>query len=138
MRFPVILAALALTGCGGDTTRSSFAGAVDTVPVQTIDAADLAGLMARGRVLLVDVRSPAEFAGGHIAGAINMPVEWFDASAVPVISGRQTVLYCHSGKRSRRAGGLLAARTTTAIHLDGGIVAWQAAGLPVERPARVR
>lgn len=131
MPFVALLAALALAACSGVPSPSGSGEAVLVDPVRTIDARDLAALASAGKVRLIDVRTPAEFAEGHIEGAINIPVERFDARAIPPVTGKQTILYCRSGRRSLRAAAMLAARDGAAIHLDGGIAAWEAAGQPV-------
>lgn len=89
-----------------------------------------AGLDA-GRILLVDVREPAEFASERIAGALNIPLSTFNPAALPEAGARTIVLQCAGGKRSamavaqcRRAGQVIE------THLAGGLAAWKAAGLP--------
>jgi rhodanese-related sulfurtransferase len=120
----------AATGAAGD------AGADRPAPdIATIDAGELAGLVTRGEALLVDVRTPEEFAAGHIAGAVNRPLDTFDPAAVPREAGKRTVLYCRSGRRSLEAAERLAAAGGSATHLGGGILAWEEAGQPVT-PAR--
>ena len=135
--FLAIASLAVLAACG-----SAQAGAPDAPPeapapaapaITTLPAAELADLVAAGEVRLIDVRSPQEFAEGHIPGAVNMPVESFDPAAVPQDVGVETVLYCRSGRRSAVAADLLAGATGQPVrHLDGGILAWEAAGQPVE------
>lgn len=108
-----------------------------------VSPAQLADLVEAGKVRLIDVRSPGEFAAGHLAGAINIPAEApdpqtgrpisvFDLTAVPSEEGLETILYCRSGRRSEIAAQLLAGHTGKVVrHLDGGILAWEAAGLKV-------
>jgi rhodanese-related sulfurtransferase len=96
--------------------------------------------------LLIDIREPAEFCRGHIPGAILSPrgllefeihalVERTAAASDVAAEDRQIVLYCGTGGRSA-----LAAQTLTnmgyrnVMSMDGGIVAWSAAGLPVDIP----
>ncbi len=64
-------------------------------------------LQAAG-ALLLDVRSPQEFAGGHMAGSVNLPVERV-ANGIAGICGKQRVilLYCETGERSRTAALIL-------------------------------
>lgn len=102
--------------------------------VVTVDAAELAARLGAGEVQLIDVRTPEEFAQGHIAGAVNMPLDGFDPAALPATAdGVETVLYCRSGRRSEAAGKLLSEHSgVPATHLEGGILAWEAAGQPVE------
>jgi len=89
-----------------------------------------AGLEA-GRILLVDVREPAEFASERIAGALNIPLSRFDPRALPDAGARTIVLQCAGGKRSAMAvGQCLRAGQVIDVHLAGGLAAWKAAGLP--------
>ena len=102
------------------------------VAVDEIDAAVMAARLAAGEIVLVDVRTPEEFSAGHIEGAVNMPLEELDPKAVPQEAGKETVLYCRSGRRSAAAAEQMTAATgETATHLEGGIEAWEEAGEPV-------
>lgn len=106
---------------GGETTANSAA-------VELLGATELMALIERGEVVLIDVRSPAEFAEGRLPGALNAPVETFDAASIPMEAGRETILYCRSARRSARAAQLLANQTGARVrHLEGGITAWQEA-----------
>lgn len=68
-------------------------------------AADLPGFLERGAPIL-DVRTPGEFAGGHVRGAMNIPVEQLAKRLTEVPEG-PVVVYCRSGMRSRRARAML-------------------------------
>lgn len=134
------LAPLALLGCTGmapPPAQAAASGLVQTAPagmVETLDAATLAGMIARGEVVLVDVRTPEEFAEGRIAGALNAPLQTFLPESIPMEAGRETILYCRSSGRSGRAAQMLAEHTGKRIrHLEGGLRAWIEAGYPVIR-----
>jgi rhodanese-related sulfurtransferase len=89
--------------------------------------------LTNGEILLVDVREPNEYAFERIHGALLYPLSTFDPKALPV-EGRKLVLQCGSGKRSLMAvHQLQAAGHGHLTHLEGGIQAWKAAGLPVVR-----
>lgn len=101
---------------------------------------DLLDKLRDDRVQIVDVRSAGEFAAAHIAASHNIP---FDA--LPSV-GRELgeagvdglVLVCQSGARARSALSLLqAAGVQSASVLEGGLHAWEAAGLPIERGSGV-
>lgn len=97
--------------------------------VQNLPVAKLTAMQTRGHVDLIDVRSAQEFAEGHIAGARNIPLDQFDPAMLDAGSDAPVVIYCRSGRRSDVAARRLAAHTgAPATHLDGGIVAWEAAG----------
>ncbi|CAL9322709.1 rhodanese-like domain-containing protein [Streptomyces sp. SudanB91_2054] len=90
---------------------------------------------------VVDVRSPGEYAGGHLPGAHNVPLDRFDeaADALTAAASRgPLLLVCASGNRSAQGLARLTARGVEASHLDGGTGAWAAQGHPVERPAGAR
>ncbi len=80
-------------------------------------------LVAEGATL-VDVRSPGEFAGGHIEGAVNIPVQDFSARAREIPKGKPVVLYCASGMRSGSAAGMLRSGGRTDVHNLGSISRW--------------
>jgi phage shock protein E len=62
--------------------------------------------VAKGATLL-DVRTPDEFAKGHLPGALNVPVQELPARAGEVPGGKPVVVYCMSGRRSAEARRLL-------------------------------
>lgn len=65
--------------------------------------------VSEGAVLL-DVRTPAEYAEGHLPGAINIPVQELEARTNELPKGSRIVVYCRSGARSARAKSLLEAK----------------------------
>lgn len=82
--------------------------------------------------LLIDVRTPEEFASGHISGAVNIPVESLQSRLSEVSNGQPIVVYCRSGNRSATASQILEQAGYTSIYDLGGIVDWTAQGFPVE------
>lgn len=100
--------------------------------VETLEPAEVARLLKAGKILLVDVREPAEYQAERIHGALLFPLSSFDASALPQDGSRRVVFQCGSGKRSLMAAEkYLAAGPTKTAHMGGGIGAWKSAGLPV-------
>ena len=87
--------------------------------------------------ILVDTREDNEWAAGHVAGAIHLSkgiIERDIETAVPD-KKQKVVLYCGGGFRSALAADALQKMGyTDAISLDGGWRAWNAAGLPIEKP----
>ena len=97
-----------------------------------VDPAELHAMLEAGRALLIDVREAGEFATGHIAGAVNMPLSSFSPRNIPDPEGRTVVLQCAGGRRSGQALDQCArARSAIDTHLAGGIAAWRNAGFPV-------
>lgn len=87
----------------------------------------VAALLAEGGVL-IDVREDDEWAAGHAPAAAHHRLGDLQAAAVPA----GTVLtICRSGKRSAKAAELLAASGREVINVEGGMAAWERAGLPV-------
>lgn len=90
---------------------------------------------SRTDVRLLDVRTPGEYAAAHVPGSYNLPLDVLPehGSALRGVDG-PVVLVCRSGQRSRKAEAVLAAAGLPTLHvLDGGLQAWDAAGLPVRR-----
>lgn len=143
MTFPRILAAaavaatLTLTGCStpaSQSTTPAASGQQATASYRTLDATAFAALVQQPGTVVLDVRTPAEYAAGHLAEAVNIDV---NAADFPTrIAGLDKAVtyavYCRSGNRSAAAlEAMKAAGFTRADHLGGGIGAWQSAGLPV-------
>ncbi len=103
--------------------------------VEDVSLADLKKGLADGTIMLVDVREQIEWDAGHIPGAIFNPLSQFDASALPAAApGKRVVLHCRSGRRSIDAleAAQSSGREDVRTHFGGGILAWVAAGEPVE------
>ena len=86
--------------------------------------------------VVLDVRTPAEFAEGHIAGAINIDFkgESFGEELAKLDRDKTYLMHCRSGNRSGQAKPKFLQLGFQAVyHLDGGMKAWRAAGLPVEK-----
>jgi rhodanese-related sulfurtransferase len=82
-------------------------------------------------IVLIDVRSPQEFAIDHVIGAMLMPMASFDGAKLPSQQGKRIVLMCGSGMRSEKmAQAALDAGEARIAHLEGGFGAWKQAELP--------
>jgi rhodanese-related sulfurtransferase len=83
---------------------------------------------------LIDVRSEHEYASGRLAGAELIPVQEIDDRLSEIDERRPVLLYCRTGHRSAYALKILREiGYAEAEHLQGGINAWRAAGLPIVR-----
>lgn len=121
---PMLLAAMTAT-------------AADTVEVAQVTPAQLTEMRARpdAPVLVLDVRTPEEFAAGHVPGAVNIPYDLVDERLSEIPKTDEVVLYCRSGRRAALAAETLSAAGYTKLaHLTGDMQGWTAAGLPVEVP----
>lgn len=98
-----------------------------------VTPAQVAEWLDAGDVVLVDVRETKEYDLEHIAGALLMPLSSLEADLFPAVEGKHLVLHCAIGKRSAAAARmLLKAGHDKVLHMDGGLTAWKAAGLPIE------
>ena len=83
--------------------------------------------------LVIDVRTPEEYASGHLPGSVNIPFDQVVQRISELDAPNGVALYCMVGPRARKGeSALLAAGHTSVFHLDGGLAAWQQAGYPVE------
>ncbi|TSA49134.1 MAG: rhodanese-like domain-containing protein [Nitrosomonadales bacterium] len=97
-----------------------------------IDADELHAILATGKVVLVDVRSDAEAAGGIIRGAQHIPLSLLPVKMSELVGDEPLVFYCHSGIRSAQACGFMNSNGRDQVfNLRGGILAWGKAGHPL-------
>lgn len=82
--------------------------------------------------ILLDVRTPEEFRDQRIPGAVNIPLQSLERRLAELPQDQTIVLYCRSGNRSATAANILARAGYESVYDMGGIIAWNAAGLPVE------
>jgi rhodanese-related sulfurtransferase len=100
----------------------------------TIQVQDFAGLDPKP--VLVDVRTAEEFAGGHLPGAINLPMDQVADRHGELQAGQPVAVVCAVGGRSAKVSEqLVGLGFTDVTNLDGGTNGWRALGLPIEMPA---
>lgn len=100
--------------------------------VQALEPQDVAHRLKEESIILIDVREPAEYAAERIHGALLFPLSTFDPHALPDPGKRSIVFHCGVGMRSAKAVALCqAAGIGHDSHMEGGLMAWKAAGLPV-------
>jgi len=152
---PLVLVGLLATaaGCSDDESNAT----ADTAPPTTVAAAEPApaapGAPATGKgivlvsaqevadlmlqqgeaLTVIDVRTPGEFAEGHIEGALNLDVEGgqFTAGIAALDPTKEYVVYCRSGRRSAIAAQAMIDAGFTTVYDLGPLDAWAAAGFPV-------
>jgi rhodanese-related sulfurtransferase len=117
------LAAVLLSACGGR----------DAAPAASTDGADVSTAPAATKVVYVDVRTPAEYAGGHIEGALNIPVEEMEQrwQELDAYRDQQVVLYCRTGRRSGIAMNVLRSKGFTQLENGVNVERMSARGLRV-------
>ncbi len=116
-----LLAVLGLGACSSTTESSA----------QHMSLAAFSTAMSAPGTLLLDVRTPAEYAAGHLPGARNLDIEGpgFGAQIASLDKNATYAVYCHSGNRSGVDLEQMAATGFTHLYdLAGGLTAWQAMG----------
>ncbi|HEU4566054.1 MAG TPA: MBL fold metallo-hydrolase [Gemmatimonadaceae bacterium] len=105
-----------------------------TQAVPQLTAAELAPLLERGAVTVIDVRGASEYAAGHLPGVPNIPLGDLPDRLEELPRDTPLVVQCQSGGRSAIAASLLLARGFRDVtNLQGGFAAWQSGGMGVER-----
>jgi rhodanese-related sulfurtransferase len=92
----------------------------------------VADLLAGDEIQLIDVREPDEYAAGRIAGAHLIPMSRLPAEAGDLDPEQPVVFYCRSGSRSAMAAEAFRNAGFDAHNMTGGLIDWDAAGLPLE------
>lgn len=122
-----------LSACSTPTVSTSAGAPAASAPATgaTLSPAEFAAAAKLPGTVLLDVRTPAEFAAGHLPTATNIDMESADfAAAITQLDpSKSYAIYCRSGNRSKAAMTTLQqAGFTSVFHLGGGITSWQAAG----------
>jgi len=116
----------------------AVAAAAEVEVAQSIEVGELLARIEEGYApLILDVRSPEEFAEGHISGAINIPYTELEdrVSELGVELDDEVVVYCRSGRRAGIAESALAELGYTNLRdLEGHINKWSEVGYPLETP----
>ena len=115
----ILIAALLLTGCG--------VAAEQEASYRQINMEEAAEIMEKeSGYIILDVRTPEEFAEKHIPGALNIPNEAIGTEEIPELPDKQQLIlvYCRSGNRSKQASEKLVAQGYTNIVEFGGINDW--------------
>lgn len=142
----------ALAGCSSDPAATAAPAAEDRNPANPspedrttagpssapvrVGVTEFVTLVGSPDVQVVDVRTPEEFAGGHIAGAVNIPVQDADfAARVAELDPNVTyAVYCRSGNRSQPAvADMHGAGFRTIYELGSGTIGWASDGQPLVR-----
>jgi len=130
MKRLLILAFVAILAVGCGSTNK-----VEEQPahgsVTTLNVEEFAKIITQKNVRLIDVRTPGEYAAGHIEGAENINIKNPDFSEQSKGVKGVVAVYCAKGVRSLNAANQFAAKGCTVYNLNGGIIAWQQAGKPI-------
>ncbi len=105
-------------------------------PVRHVDPKGAEQLVSAKKVVVLDIRTPGEFKTGRIAGAKNLDFQApdFEQKIKELDKSKSYLVHCAGGGRSSQSLTLFKKYHFESIyHLDGGLKAWQKAGLPVEK-----
>ncbi len=98
-------------------------------------AIELAQAMREGQAVPVDTRDAASYGRARIPGAANIPLEELETRLAELhMFPGAPILYCRSGDKTKEMADKLAEQGVPVGFLEGGLLAWEAEGLPVERP----
>jgi rhodanese-related sulfurtransferase len=98
----------------------------------TIAPKDAAQEVLKDNAQFIDVRTVAEYAGGHAKGTINIPLDELEAHTSEFSTSDEVYVICQTGGRSAQAVNILIAEGINAINVSGGTRAWRSDGLPIE------
>ena len=128
----VVSLTMLIAGCSDSNDIWADKGS-ELTAVQGVGPQEFSAAIESGATV-VDVRTPEEFADGHIDGAINLDVNspGFQQRVSELDSGGTYAVYCRSGNRSVVATQLMAEQGFTSMYdLSGGIIFWEDSGFPV-------
>jgi rhodanese-related sulfurtransferase/biotin operon repressor len=114
-----------------ELARRSYLGPDDTTAV---DTAELLRRMEAGDALVLDVRPAAEYAGGHLPGAVHIPLDELEQRLSELPRDREIVAYCRGQYcvLAHDAVRLLTSHGRTARRATDGVLEWRVAGVPIE------
>jgi len=129
-----VLAVAAITGMSACSSTTPASSPASSAAGQHMAASDFSTAMKQPGTIVLDVRTPAEYASGHLAQAKNIDIEAssFTNQIAALDKNATYAVYCHSGNRSGTAlEQMTAAGFTHVYDLAGGIDAWQSMGGPL-------
>jgi rhodanese-related sulfurtransferase len=132
----VCAAALLVTPVFAEAPKPAAPGTPPAAAGTVVTPDEVAKLIAEKKVTVLDIRTPDEFAAGHIAGAMN--IDFMDDSFAKKIAAldksKTYVVHCAGGGRSGRSLPTLEKEgLKSVLHLQQGFKGWQGAGKPIEK-----
>ncbi len=129
----ISLLMMALAACGGGSQKTEQQVDLTSLPVD-LTVQQVAEIKDHPDVVLIDVREPWEYNEGHIPGVKLIPLGQLSDKLDEIPKDKFVVMTCRSGNRSGQATQFLRSQGFDNVHnMLGGILAWQKAGLPVEK-----
>ena len=127
--FLALMVAL-LVACGAPKQKEAAQQPAAELKIENINVEQFGELIKDTTVVLLDVRTPEEFAQGCIEGALNIDVKdslFIQNVQTAIPAGAKVAVYCRSGRRSMMAAEQMLEKGYVPVNLEGGILAWQEA-----------
>ena len=124
-----LMAAL-LVACGAPKQKEAAQQPAAEIKIENFNVEQFGELIKDTTVVLLDVRTPEEFAQGCIDGAMNIDVKdslFIQNVQAAIPAGAKVAVYCRSGRRSMAAAEQMLEKGYVPVNLEGGILAWQEA-----------
>ena len=126
----ILLVPIWATACDMNATPDGY----ENASIEHVHAHWSQGAESNIPFTFLDVRSPGEYAGGHIPGAINIPLQELADRLSEVPKDKRLYVYCESGNRSTRASKLLAQSGFDKIeNFKASMRGWRNAQYPIEK-----
>lgn len=133
---PLLLLALVLVACGGQAGTADVAASevnLDELP-QEVDVQTVFEIQGADDVYVLDVREQYEYDEKHIPNVTLLPMSEIQNRLDEIPTDKEVIITCRSGNRSGQVTDFLEQNGFDNVHnMQGGIVAWEEAGFPVER-----
>ena len=133
---PLLVLILALAACGGQSEQVNAPAPdinLDELP-QEVDVQTVFDIQELDDVYVLDVREQIEYDEKHIPGVTLLPMSEIQSRLDEVPKDKEVIITCRTGNRSGQVTQFLAQNGYDNVHnMQGGIVAWEEAGFPVER-----
>ena len=133
---PMLVLALALVACGGQADSADVATSdvnIDELP-QEVDVQTVFDIQGEEDVYILDVREQYEYDEKHIPNVTLLPMSEIQNRLNEIPTDKEVIITCRSGNRSGQVTQFLEQNGFDNVHnMQGGIVAWEEAGFPVER-----
>lgn len=129
------LSILAFSACRtASSEKASNAPVVSQTVIKQVSVGEAKTAVGTNDAQLIDVRTEAEYAGGHAPTALNFPLDALEKDLSKLDKAKPVYLICQTGRRSQKGAEILQKAGFTDIYnIEGGTSAWIAANLPVEK-----
>ena len=129
----VLIGGLFLAACASPAPAAPAQLDISNLPA-AVDVATVQALNGRDDVLIIDVREQWEYDEGHIPGITLIPMGEIPNRLTDIPTDKPVIVTCRSGNRSGQVTDFLKQQGFDNVHnMEGGILAWEAAGYTVEQ-----